>query len=64
MYICTYILLFLFYVFMYVWVLNLRGSRNLGNITGQFLAHSSTFTARISRVVADVQAPDGESGNF
>ena len=23
--------------------LNLRGSRNLGNITGQFLAHSSTF---------------------
>ena len=23
--------------------LNLRGSRNLGNITGQILAHSSTF---------------------
>ena len=37
--------------------LNLSGSRNFGKITGQFLA------ARISRVVADVQAPGGESGN-
>ena len=43
--------------------LNLRGSRNLGKSMGQFLAHSSRFAARISRVVADVQAPGGESGN-
>ena len=40
--------------------LNLSGSRNLGKITGQFLAHSSTFR---SRVVADVETPGGESGN-
>ena len=39
--------------------LNLSGSRNLGENTGHFLAHSS----RISRVVADVQAPGVESGN-
>ena len=43
--------------------LNLRGSRSLGKITGQFLAHSSPFTAKVSRVVADVQAPGGECGN-
>ena len=34
--------------------LNLRGSRNLGKITGQFLAHSSTFRcldlARLAKV--------------
>ena len=44
--------------------LNISGSRNLCKITGQFHAQNSTFVARISRVVADVQAPDGESGNF
>ena len=43
--------------------LNLSGSQNLGKITGQFIAHSSSFPTRIFRVVADVQAPGGESGN-
>ena len=44
--------------------LYLRGSRNLGKITGQILAHTvPPFAGRISRVIADVQAPGGESGN-
>ena len=43
--------------------LNLRGSRNLGKIIGQFLALVPPFAARISRIVADVQAPGGGSGN-
>ena len=34
--------------------LNLRGSRNLGKITGQFSPTVPRFAARISRVVADV----------
>ena len=43
---------------------NLRRSRNLGKVTGQLLAHVvPPFAARISRVVADVQALGGESGN-
>ena len=41
--------------------LNLRGSRNLGKITGtNFSPTVPPFAARISRVVADVQAPGGE----
>ena len=44
--------------------LNLRGSRNLGKITGQFPPTVPRFADRISRVVADVQAPGGESGNI
>ena len=43
--------------------LNLRGSRNLGKITGQFFANIPPFAAWICHVVADVQAPGGESGN-
>ena len=44
--------------------LNLHGSRNLGKITGNFLVHIvPPFAARISRVVADVQAPGSVSRN-
>ena len=44
--------------------LNLRGSLNLGkNYRTSFSPTVPPFAARISRVVADVQAPGGESGN-
>ena len=43
--------------------LNLCGSRNLGKITDNFSPTVPLFVARISRVVSDVQAPGGESGN-
>ena len=44
--------------------LNLRASRNLGKITGKnFSPTVPPFATRISRVIADAQAPDGESGN-
>ena len=44
--------------------LNLSGSWNLGKISGQLFSPTvPPFAARISRVVADVQAPGGESGN-
>ena len=45
--------------------LNLRGSRNLGkNYRTTFSPAVPPFAARISCVVADVQAPGGESGNI
>ena len=44
--------------------INLRGSRNLGKITGKISRPQfHLFATRISRVVADVQAPGGESKN-
>ena len=44
--------------------LNLRGSRNLvQNYRTNFLPTVPPFATRISRVVADVQAAGGESGN-
>ena len=44
--------------------LNLRGSRNLSkNYRTNFSPTVPPSAARISRVVADVQAPGGESGN-
>jgi hypothetical protein len=44
--------------------INLSGSRNLGkNYRSNFSQTVSPFAARISRVVADVQALGGESGN-
>ena len=44
--------------------LNLCGSRNLGKITRtNFSPTVPLFATRISRVVADVEAPGGESGN-
>ena len=44
--------------------LNLRGSLKLGKNYGKnFSPTVPPFSTRISHVVADVQAPDGESGN-
>ena len=44
--------------------LNLRGSRNLAeNYRTNFSPTVPPFAARTSRVVGDVQAPGGESGN-
>ena len=44
--------------------LNMHGSRNLGkNYRTDFSPTIPPFAARISRVVADVQAPGGESGD-
>ena len=44
--------------------LNLRGSRNFGkNYRTSFSITFPPFAARISRIVTDVQAPGGESGN-
>ena len=44
--------------------LNLLGSRNLGKITDNFSPTIPPFAARISRVIADVQAPGSKSGNI
>ena len=44
--------------------LNLRGSRNVGkNYQTHFSPTVPPFAARISRVVADVQAPGGDRGD-
>jgi len=48
--------------FLFLWdILNMKSEFRQNYRT--ILAHISTFAARISRVVADVQAPGSESGN-